>query len=243
MKGILDSMKNYEYIIFDLDNTILDFSKSERVALEKVFTHYGVIFNEASEAKYKEINGRLWDQLEQGLITRQTLLESRFYLFFKTQGIEVEGALADEEFRSFLETRSDLISGAEKILSELQKQGYCLLAGTNGIGKTQRARLESNNLIGYFTKLFISEEVGFEKPDVRFFDYIFNTLQIKDNAKVLMVGDSLSSDIEGANRVGIDSIWLNPHQEINLSKARPTYEIQELNEIKRLFNSELKSSS
>lgn len=224
-------MTKYKYLIFDLDNTLLDFSLSERFALEKIFTTYGIIYNDETVATYKKINGKLWKKLEEGRIEKSVLLASRFRLFFESQGLEVDGAIADEEYRGFLADRADSILGARALLEYVQKSGFCILSGTNGIGKTQRCRLENNSFSKYFDKLFISEELGFEKPDVRFFDYIFNDLQIKDHSEVLMIGDSLSSDILGANRVGIDSVWFNPDRLINDTLIEPTFEVAQLQEI------------
>ncbi|MGX7014260.1 YjjG family noncanonical pyrimidine nucleotidase [Vagococcus silagei] len=224
-------MTKYKYLIFDLDNTLLDFTLSERFALEKIFTTYGIIYNDETVATYKEINGKLWKKLEEGRIEKSVLLASRFRLFFESQGLEVDGAIADEEYRGFLADRADSILGARALLESVQNLGFCILSGTNGIGKTQRRRLENNSFSKYFDKLFISEELGFEKPDVRFFDYIFNDLQIKDHSEVLMIGDSLSSDILGANRVGIDSVWFNPDRLINDTLIEPTFEVAQLQEI------------
>lgn len=227
-------MKKYKYIIFDLDNTLLDFSKSEYNALQALFARYGVVFNEETFDQYKEINHQLWSKLEEGLVKKETVLNSRFSQFFATQGIQVDGAKADDEYRSILESRNDLMEGAIDLLDYLTKEGYIIYAGTNGVGRTQRNRLKNAEMTGYFKELYISEEIGFEKPDVRFFDTIFSKEGIKEVSKVLMIGDSLSSDIRGANRIGIDSIWVN-NTFINSNEDQSTYECVDLNKIKELF--------
>lgn len=228
-------MKKYEYIIFDLDNTLLDFTKSEYYALQDLFVKYGVIFNEENFSIYKEINHDLWSKLEEGLIKKSTVLETRFSKFFATQGIKVNGKEADDQYRQFLEKRNDLIDGAVELLEYLTKKEYILFAGTNGVGRTQRKRLENANMTHYFKELYISEEVGFEKPDVRFFDTIFSQENIKDLSKVLMVGDSLSSDIRGANRIGVDSVWLNEHKSQYI-EDKPTCKCSFLSEIIELID-------
>ncbi|MGX6970435.1 YjjG family noncanonical pyrimidine nucleotidase [Vagococcus bubulae] len=202
-------MKKYQYIIFDIDNTLLDFSRSEYYALQKVFATYGVVFNENTFNQYKEINHDLWEQLEDGKISKDVVLKERFKRFFLANNIVVDGVLVDKQYRGFLEERNDVINGAMSLLTQLKSQGYTIFAGTNGVGQTQRKRLASANMTDLFDELYISEEVGFEKPDVRFFDYIFNDARIIDLSTAVMIGDSLSSDIEGAKRVGIDSIWLS----------------------------------
>ena len=202
-------MKKYQYIIFDIDNTLLDFSRSEYYALQKVFATYGVVFNENTFNQYKEINHDLWEQLEDGKISKDVVLKERFKRFFLANNIVVDGVLVDKQYRGFLEERNDVMNGAMSLLTQLKSQGYTIFAGTNGVGQTQRKRLASANMTDLFDELYISEEVGFEKPDVRFFDYIFNDARMTDLSTVVMIGDSLSSDIEGAKRVGIDSIWLS----------------------------------
>ena len=227
-------MKEYKHLIFDIDNTILDFTESERHALRAVFTQYGVIYNEESVATYSKINGALWEQLEEGTIKKEVLLSQRFSTFFQTQGISVDGAVADDAFRTGLENRVDLIEGSKEVLKTLKERGYRIYAGTNGVGRTQRNRLERAGLMPYFDELFISEEVGFEKPDVRFFDFIFNQLQLTDVQNVLMIGDSLTSDIRGANRYGIDSVWLN-ERNMRADDNKPVYTVKKLTELIKML--------
>ena len=222
-------MKKYQYIIFDIDNTLLDFSRSEYYALQKVFATYGVVFNEKTFKQYKEINHDLWDQLEDGKISKDIVLKERFKRFFLANNIVVDGVLVDEQYRHFLEERNDIMGGSIELLEQLKSNGYVVFAGTNGVGKTQRKRLANAGITHLFDELYISEEVGFEKPDARFFDYIFNDSQLKDLSQVVMIGDSLSSDIEGANRVGIDSIWFSNGAET--SEKTYTYKVDALKDV------------
>lgn len=228
-------MNKYNYLIFDLDNTLLDFSQSEINALRGIFTKNGVIFNELTFSTYKEINHELWQKLEEGRIKKETVLTTRFAKFFATQGIQVDGAIADDEYRQLLESRNDLMPGSIELLKDLKAKGYKIYAGTNGVGRTQRKRLANADMTHFFDALYISEEVGFEKPDARFFETIFAKEEIKDLSKVLMIGDSLSSDIRGANRVGIDSIWLNNTSDSVIHDS-PTYNCTNLENIKNMFN-------
>lgn len=222
-------MKKYQYIIFDIDNTLLDFSRSEYYALQKVFATYGVVFNEKTFNQYKEINHDLWDQLEDGKISKNVVLKERFKRFFLANNIVVDGVLVDKQYRGFLEKRNDVMGGAIDLLTQLKSDGYTVFAGTNGVGRTQRKRLASARMTDLFDDLYISEEVGFEKPDVRFFDYIFNDAQLKDLSQVVMIGDSLSSDIEGASRVGIDSIWFSNGAET--SEKKYTHKVDSLKDV------------
>lgn len=228
-------MKKYEHIIFDLDNTLLNFSLSEHHALKAMFTKYGVIFNEETFAEYKEINHELWTKLEEGRIKKEIVLETRFAKFFALKGLRVDGKVADDEYRTFLENRNDVMDGTVELLKQLKADGYSIYAGTNGVGRTQRKRLKNADISEFFTELYISEEVGFEKPDMRFFEAIFIQEQIKDLSKVLMVGDSLTSDIKGSNRVGIDSIWINNFNE-SVGDDKPTFICTNLKQIENILN-------
>lgn len=228
-------MKKYDYLIFDLDNTLLNFSQSETNALRGIFTKYGVIYSEATFSIYKEINHELWQKLEEGRIKKETVLTTRFAKFFATQGIQVDGAKADDEYRQLLESRNDLMPNSIELLTDLKSKGYKIFAGTNGVGRTQRKRLANADMTRFFDNLYISEEVGFEKPDARFFETIFANEGIKDLTRVLMIGDSLSSDIRGANRVGIDSIWLNNTLD-SVINDEPTYNCSNLKDIENMFN-------
>lgn len=230
-----DIMKKYDYLIFDLDNTLLNFSQSETNALRGIFTKYGVIYSEATFSIYKEINHELWQKLEEGRIKKETVLTTRFAKFFATQGIQVDGAKADDEYRQLLESRNDLMPNSIELLTDLKSKGYKIFAGTNGVGRTQRKRLANADMTRFFDNLYISEEVGFEKPDARFFETIFANEGIKDLTRVLMIGDSLSSDIRGANRVGIDSIWLNNTLD-SVINDEPTYNCSNLKDIENMFN-------
>ena len=222
-------MKKYKHLIFDLDNTLLDFDDAELQAFKRVFKEYEIPETHDSFALYKRINGKLWSDLENGIITRDEIFTNRFALFFNEYGLHVNGKKAEDLYRRFLNDGCKTIKNAEILLNKLKKKEYKIYAGTNGMGITQRKRLANSNLLAYFDDLFISEEIGFEKPDTNFFDSIFHTLNIKDRDSFLMIGDSLSSDILGAQNAHIDSVFFSPVRNKNLSNA--TYTVTELLQI------------
>lgn len=222
-------MKKYTHLIFDLDNTLLDFNDTEEQALKKVFKAYKFPETIESFNKYKEINKCLWTSLENGTINREDIFTNRFMLFFKEHGLNVDGQKAEKLYRGFLNNGYKTIKNAETLLRQLKKKEYKIYAGTNGMGITQRKRLTSSNLLPYFDGLFISEEIGFEKPDLNFFETIFDTLNVTDRDTFLMIGDSLSSDILGAQNARIDSVLFSPAKSGNLSGA--TYEVNDLLQI------------
>lgn len=230
-------MKNYKYIIFDLDDTLLDFKDNERKGLEKIFKKYNIPVDEKSFNQYQEINKALWDKLEKGNISKKDVLSKRFTEFFKLYNYEIDGQIIEDEYRNSLNSGHKIIPNANFILSELKSMGYIIFSGTNGVGYTQRKRLKDSDLINYFDDLFISEEVGFEKPNIEFFKSISNKYKDINSANTLMIGDSLNSDIKGANNFSIDSIWFNSDNKEN-STIKATFEINSLLEILDILNKE-----
>lgn len=228
-------MKNYKYLIFDLDDTLLDFQDTERKSLEIIFNKYNIPFEEETIMNYKTINKNLWNQLEKGLISKDDVLSQRFEQFFKLYGYEVQGMAIEREYRNCLNIGHKLIPGALKTLTDLKKLGFIIFAGTNGVVETQKQRLNDSNLVGYFDDIFISEEIGFEKPNPEFFKAIFDKHASITKENTLMIGDSLSSDIQGAINLGLDSIWFNPSKQ-KASSIKPTYEITDLSEILPIIN-------
>lgn len=225
-------MNKYKHIIFDLDDTILDFQDSEEKALKQIITKFKLPYNEQTIACYKRINDGLWHQLEEGLISRDEVLTTRFSLFLQEFSIDENGAKVEAMYREHLNEGHKTIAQAEELLNTLSKLDCKLYVGTNGVGKTQRKRLEDAKLHGYFEQLFISEEIGYEKPSPYFFNHIFDALQTSRKEEFLMIGDRLTSDIQGANNVGIDSVWFNPKGSIpDPESPKSTYTVSSLMQI------------
>lgn len=226
-------MKNYKHLIFDLDNTLLDFNDTEEQALKSVFKEFNVPETIESFDTYKTINKGLWSSLEKGMISREDIFNNRFALFFNEYSLKVDGVKAEQLYRNFLNEGCKTIKNADLLLSKLKKKDYRIYAGTNGMGITQRKRLLDSQLLPYFDELFISEEIGYEKPDAQFFDTIFDSLQITDKDSCLMIGDSLSSDILGAQNARIDSVLYTPEE--NLVSSTATYTVNDLMRIYSLL--------
>lgn len=226
-------MKQYKHLIFDLDNTLLDFNDTEEQALKSVFKEFKVPETIESFDTYKTINKGLWSSLEKGTIAREDIFNNRFALFFNEYSLKVDGVKAEQLYRNFLNDGCKTIKNAELLLSKLKKKDYRIYAGTNGMGITQRKRLFDSQLLPYFDELFISDEIGYEKPDTHFFDTIFDSLHITDKDSCLMIGDSLSSDILGAQNAQIDSVLYTPEENILSSTA--TYTVNNLMRIYSLL--------
>lgn len=220
----------YEVILFDADDTLFDYGMAESRALYKAFAHFGLPAG-AQEygASYQEINRALWKDLEQGRISSALLRVERFNRLFAAHQLELSPEAFSEAYLRFLGEGTFLIEGAVELCEELS---CCRLAIiTNGIKDVQRSRIQGSPLSEVFEQIIISEEAGCQKPETGIFDYAFAKLGISDKSKVLIVGDSLTSDIQGGIGFGIDTCWFNPLGKTGDPGIRPTYEIRALSEL------------
>ena len=217
----------YTTLLFDLDDTLMDFKKAEENAIEKLLLKYSLPATEENKRLYSLTNQSKWKALERGEITRKELFATRFPDFFKALGVEADGAKANADYMHFLSQGRFVIDGAEDICRELRKS-YSMYIITNGAKIVQQGRLTDLPLMQYFDGVFISEEVGFDKPKKEYFDHVFLNIPEKDKSKCLVIGDSLSSDILGAVNYGIDCCWIS---EKTSSEIKPTYQISTLKEL------------
>lgn len=222
-------MKQYEFLLFDLDDTLLDFGAAEKYALPKLFAAHGVELTDDVRAIYKEINKGLWDALEQGYVTREELMATRFAKTFETLGYRVDGIAVDKEYRSYLTESKVFVPDAFTVVQQLSKH-YKLYITSNGISDTQHKRLHITGLAPYFKEVFVSEDTGYQKPMKPFFDYVFERIPQFDEQKAMIVGDSYSADIIGGAGAGIDTCWLNPTGKQAVS-VEPTYTIAHLRQL------------
>lgn len=211
--------------MFDLDDTLLDFSKAEYNGIKQVMEKYDLDFSEQLYQEYHEINKKYWHMFENGLIDNEQVLSLRFEEFFNNHHIKVDGSQVDHLYRSYLNNSAYTIAGAINLLNAL-KDDYDIYAATNGVYQTQCSRLDKAKMNDYFKKIFISEQIGYKKPDTQFFDYCFEQISDFDKSKTLMIGDSITSDIKGGYLAGIDTCWYNPHKDLNQLEIQPTYEVE-----------------
>lgn len=203
--------KKYTTILFDADNTLLDFDKDEDEALKKVMRDYHLPITEENCNEYKKINSALWKRFEKGEITKMDIKTTRFKTFLGFMGI-TEGFDAfevNEAYLAYLTQGGNTIDGAVEVCKALKEKGYDLYIVTNGIANTQANRLKRSGLLPCFSKVFVSETVGFQKPMKEFFHSVLGGVKEKDKSKIIVIGDSLSSDIKGAQNAGLDYIWYN----------------------------------
>ena len=215
----------YKFLLFDLDHTLLDFDASEDVALTQLLKEEGVTDIQAYKDYYVPMNKSLWKDLEEKKITKQELVNTRFSKMFSHFGIEKDGVYLAERYQFYLAQQGQVFSGAMEFLDSLIDRGYELYAVTNGITTIQTGRLAQSGLAPYFNQVFISEQLQTQKPDALFYEKIGQQIAGFSKEKTLMIGDSLTADIQGGNNAGIDTIWYNPHHLKNKSLAQPTYEI------------------
>lgn len=226
--------QKYTDLLFDLDDTLLDFGATETQALRLLFATYNLEMTLQLEKDYKKFNQSLWKKLELGTLSRKELLEKRFSTFFKEHlALDVDGIATGKQYTSFLAQGHQQIKGAKELLQDLKKAGYQLHVVTNGNKNIQYKRLDDSHFNRFFDTIFISEEIGYQKPTKQFFEHVFNKLDLVPN-QAIIIGDSLSSDIKGGINAGIDTLWYNPAQITNNSTIQPTYEIHKLEQIKEI---------
>ena len=215
----------YKFLLFDLDHTLLDFDSAEDIALTQLLKEEGVADIQAYKDYYVPMNKALWKDLEQKKITKADLVNTRFSKLFAHFGIEKDGVYLAERYQFYLAQQGQVFSGAMELLDSLIDRGYELYAATNGITIIQTGRLEQSGIAPFFKEIFISEQLHTQKPDAAFYEKIGARIPNFNKNHALMIGDSLSADIQGGNNAGIDTIWYNPHHLENKSLAQPTYEV------------------
>jgi len=222
-------------IFFDLDDTIFDFHKAEAVAVSKTLAEQGVDNSKQTVARYSEINASMWKRLEKGELSREEVLVKRFEQLFLELGVEDCDAFdTRKKYEKNLSVGHYFVDGAYELLEKLSKK-YDLYLVSNGTYKVQEGRLNSSGIKKFFKGIFISEKLGFVKPQKEFFDEVFSKIQNFDKQSAIIVGDSLSSDIKGGNNAGIKTCWFNPKHLQNQTDAKVDYEIHSLNEIYKIL--------
>ena len=223
-----------EFLFLDLDDTILDFHKAERVALGKTLQDFGIDPTEEVLSRYHVINKWHWEQLELGKLTRPEVLTGRFRMLFAERSIDVDTAEVQAAYEKNLSVGHWFLPGAEETVEALS-QKYRLFLASNGTASVQKGRMTSANLYRFFEKVFVSQEIGHNKPSIAYFEAAFAQIPGFDPEKALMVGDSLSSDIKGGKNAGIRTCWVNPNHAPAHPEIIPDYEIEALSQLPALL--------
>ncbi len=225
----------YDVILFDADQTLFDFEKSEKYALEKTIQELGFSYSEETHlAIYHNVNKNIWKEFEEGLITQEVLKVERFRRFKEEMDWNFNPEEFAEFYMEFLSQASFVYEDALELILSL-KDHYRLAIITNGLTRVQSKRIKGSILARYFEEIVISEEIKISKPNPEIFAHTLERLGQIEKRTVLMVGDSLTSDIKGGILFGIDTCWYNPDKKEGSLDIRPTYEIQHLLELSRVL--------
>jgi len=216
-------VKKYAFLFIDADGTILDFKKAERHALERTFLEIrGAGPEEAYYEAFSRINESLWRDLENSRIDVPGLKYMRAALFLRETGLDGDPARWASVYVRFLSGGSFALPGARQALAFCSGR-YRTAVITNGISEVQRPRIRGSFIPEYVGDVFISEDVGYTKPQIQFFEYVMNAMGVSSPDEVLIIGDGLTSDILGGNRSGIDTLWIDASGSGPGTAARPDH--------------------
>ncbi len=218
----------YTTLLFDNDDTLMDFGDAERQGIERTFKDNGIPYSEEILKLYSGINLSFWKRFERGEIEKKEIFAGRFAEFSKQTGFPLEPEKLAREYMVNLSYGHKCIDGAKELLESLYGK-YDLYIITNGESKTQDRRIADSGLRGYLADVFVSEKTGFQKPNVGYFDYVLSHIREKNRSKILVIGDSPTSDILGGKNAGLDTCWYNPKR--MTADCIPTYEIHTLSEL------------
>lgn len=225
----------YKVLIFDADETLFDFKKAEKEAFKETILEFGMDYDESYHFEtYKVINSAIWKELEQGLITQSKLKIERFKRLSNKLQIPFDEVEFANAYMKHLANGSFLFEDSTDLIESI-KDNYTLMIVTNGLTVVQEKRIKQSTIAKYFKDIVISENIGVSKPNPGIFEYTLKDMKNIDKSQVLMIGDSLSSDIQGGISFGIDTCWYNPKEIENKTDLKPTYEVKSLKELKDLL--------
>jgi 2-haloacid dehalogenase len=223
----------YDWLLFDLDNTILNFDDAMVFGFDKTINDFDIPFDENYFSIYQKINHECWADLEKGIIIQDELRILRMERFLNHIDIDKNPIDFAETYHKNLSAKIFWMEDAKGLIEDWSGQ-YNMALVTNGMREIQRARLVKSDLEKHFRHVIISDEIGVSKPNIRFFDHVFEKIKFPKKDKVIIIGDSLSSDIRGGNDYGIDTCWLNMSERIAPKDNMPTFTIGKLKELKEI---------
>ncbi|MDS0527653.1 YjjG family noncanonical pyrimidine nucleotidase [Clostridium sp. SHJSY1] len=225
----------YKVILFDADDTLFDFKKSEKEAFKNTIIEFGINYDENYHFNiYKKINTAIWKELEEGLITQSKLKLERFKRLSQKLNISFNENEFATSYMNHLGNNSFLLDGASELVEELSKN-YILSIITNGLTSVQERRIKKSVISKFFKDIVISEEIGVSKPNPAIFEHAINNLGNFNKSEILIVGDTLHSDIKGGIDYNIETCWFNPNKLENKTELSPTYEVSDFKELRNLL--------
>lgn len=223
----------YTHLLFDVDNTLFDFDETERLSLIELFEAAGVEYSESNLAAYHRVNNEWWKRFEQGEATIAQLAPGRIAGFFEAVGVKHDVNEFSGKMLYFLSSHSILLDGALEFVQKLAP--FCeLYFITNGIAQVQHGRVDCSPVAPYIKRSFISEEIGYSKPSPEFFAYVLSQLEGVPKENILVIGDSLVSDIAGGAAAGLDTCWYNPAGK-PAGDVQPTFTVGNYDELAELI--------
>ncbi len=225
-----------KFLLFDVDRTLLDFDRSEAEAIKNTLRHFGLPVTDEICERYPAINESLWEEFEKGTIEKATILYRRFDILFSEFGISFDSKEFDAYYRTDLSKHAFLIDGAKELLLSLKSKKYQIYYVTNGTAGVQYPRLKQSGLDSLTDGIFLSEEIGYQKPEKAFFDLVFSQIPDFKIEEAIIIGDSLSSDMKGGENVGLDTMWYNPKKVPNRLNLPVTYEVSDFSEIETILD-------
>jgi 2-haloacid dehalogenase len=221
---------SYKILLFDIDDTLLDFGANETDSLSKLFQQHGYTFSDELFQVYNSVNKQLWADYENGNILLDDVLNSRFSETMSRLGKVVDGIEWENQYRELLGNGCQLMEGALEVCRSLSVT-HRLFIVTNGVTQTQIKRLKQSGLYNFFEDIFDSQSIGFQKPSKEFFDYVMSHIIDFNINDALIVGDSLNTDIKGGLLSGIDTCWMNRKSQKCSAEIQSTYTITSLAEL------------
>jgi YjjG family noncanonical pyrimidine nucleotidase len=225
-----ERLQRYDWLLLDADGTLFDFEAAAAAALERACDEVLGRFEPEWRPVYEAINSRLWRGLERGDVTADDIRRLRFSRFAEAVGESVDGLMFDDTYRRHLGEQARLLDGAADVVRSLHGRVGMALA-TNGLADVQRGRLGRSEIGDLFDPIVISEEVGAAKPDPAYFEAAFERMGRPPRDRILMVGDSLASDMRGGLAAGIDTCWFNPAAQPPDPEVPVRYDIRSLAEL------------
>lgn len=230
-------MARYNCLLMDLDNTLLDFDAAQHMALERLFAANGIPATQQNFETYEAINRALWDQFERGQINRNKLQLRRFAQLLEALGLEGSPQKMNDAYMGYLAECGPILPGADEFLEEMAEVATVAII-SNGIQKAQKGRIAVSGLEKYFDAVFVSEKMGCQKPQRRFFDAALKSLGVTNRQKVLVIGDSLAADVRGGLDAGLDTCWFNLTGAENTTQWKPTYTVYGYEQLKPIIYGE-----
>ena len=229
-------MSRYRFLLLDADNTLLDFDANEKASLIRALSHFGLPHDDKVISLYHKINIMYWDMLAHNRIKRDELLTKRFDTLFETIGVKADSQDVENCYRGNLDFGFQLVPNALEVCKTLRREGYKLYIITNGVSTTQHARLSGSGIEPLMDGIFISDDIGYNKPARQFFQYVQSHIDAFEIDKALVIGDGLESDIRGGRDYGLDTCWVDIYGTGDSRDLHPTYTIGSISELPKFLS-------